>query len=167
MAAFDSEKVVRAVAGSRTPVVVAIGHESDFTLAELAADRRASTPSHAAEMIVPEKVDYINLKRQKVNNALHSVKTLTSRLSNNIRSQQERLSSSMTHYLRMQRGKLALKREVLFSINPDLVLKRGYAVIRDSSQVLDTVHAFKIGQSIEAQLKDGKVQAQVKKISVE
>ncbi len=167
LVAFDSENVVRAVAGSRTPVVVAIGHESDFTLAELAADRRASTPSNAAEIIVPEKSAYINLKRQKVNNALHSVKALSSRLSKGIRSQQERLSSSMTHYLRIQKGKLASKREVLFSLNPDLVLKRGYAVIRSGSQVLDTVHTFKVGQLIEAKLKDGKVQAQVKQISVE
>ncbi len=55
LAAFSTEPVVRAVAGSRVPTLVAIGHEVDFSLAELAADRRASTPSNAAELLTPDR----------------------------------------------------------------------------------------------------------------
>src|SRR5207302_376420 len=55
LAAFSSEQVTRAVAASRVPTLVAIGHEVDVCLAELAADQRASTPSNAAELLVPDR----------------------------------------------------------------------------------------------------------------
>src|SRR5690606_24238390 len=53
--AFNTEPVVRAVAGSRTPIVVGVGHEQDESLADLAADVRAATPTHAAQLVVPDK----------------------------------------------------------------------------------------------------------------
>jgi len=56
---FNSEEVVRAVFSSKIPIVVAVGHEKDWSLAELAADLRASTPSNAAELIVPERVELL------------------------------------------------------------------------------------------------------------
>ncbi len=55
LAAFSDEKVVRAISASRVPTLVAIGHERDISLAELAADQRASTPSNAAELLVPDR----------------------------------------------------------------------------------------------------------------
>ena len=55
LAAFSTETVVRAVAASRIPTLVAIGHEVDVSLSELAADQRASTPSNAAEILVPDR----------------------------------------------------------------------------------------------------------------
>src|SRR5205085_8765084 len=67
LAAFSTEQVTRAVAGSRVPTLVAIGHEIDVSLAELAADRRASTPSNAAELLVPH--------RQEVLQAAHTSRT--------------------------------------------------------------------------------------------
>src|SRR5690606_18856920 len=61
--AFSSEQVTRSVAASRIPTLVAIGHEVDVSLAELAADRRASTPSNAAELLVPDRKEQITLLR--------------------------------------------------------------------------------------------------------
>src|SRR5690606_20001356 len=64
--AFSDEPVVRAVAGSRIPTLVGVGHENDVSLAELAADQRASTPSNAAELLTPDKKQIIaNLKNYR------------------------------------------------------------------------------------------------------
>lgn len=57
LAAFDTELVVRAVAAAQTPIISAVGHESDFSLCDLAADLRAATPTHAAQMAVTDLID--------------------------------------------------------------------------------------------------------------
>lgn len=61
LSAFNDERIIRAVAGSRVPTMVAIGHEIDESLAELVSDARASTPSNAAELLVPNLVS-VNLE---------------------------------------------------------------------------------------------------------
>src|SRR5665213_3602045 len=72
LAAFSTEQVTRAVAASRVPTLVAIGHEIDLSLAELAADRRASTPSNAAELLVPDRAQALAQLRIAAETLAHS-----------------------------------------------------------------------------------------------
>lgn len=103
--AFNDESVIRAVAASRTPIIVGVGHERDITLAELAADVRASTPSNAAELLVRSREE---LTAQ--------VQTMTDRLNDRVQETIDNYQSNITH------GIHAL--EVRFSSTRNEVLRR-------------------------------------------
>ncbi|HEX8182050.1 MAG TPA: exodeoxyribonuclease VII large subunit [Candidatus Saccharimonadales bacterium] len=132
LATWSHEHVTRAVAGSRVPTLVAIGHEIDTSLAELAADSRASTPSNAAELLTPDK---------KV--VLQTLSTLSEELYDAVqdRIHDERtahehilgdLTRAITGRLQWHRDQLDSTRALLAVLSPDAALKRGYAIVRDA-----------------------------------
>lgn len=133
LAAFSEESVVRAVAASRVPTIVAIGHENDVSLAELAADQRASTPSNAAELLVP---DIINEKQLLTNNkkSLETVfkqfiKDENDFLDNSKRNLEQLLKDiRLDAYQELERSKILLN-----ALDPLLPLKKGYVIVRDRS----------------------------------
>lgn len=128
--AFSVEPVVRAVAASRIPTLVAIGHETDTSLAELAADQRASTPSNAAELLVPDRRDMLGqlrLLRKQLDEQL-SVRF------ENERQQYEHLSTQIDQGVqRVMERELEMirnRRQLLTALNPHAALARGFAIIR-------------------------------------
>lgn len=130
LAAFSSEQVTRAVAGSTIPTLVAIGHEVDVSLAELAADRRASTPSNAAEMLTPDKRAVL----QKLDAQADHLYDLTV---NHLRDKRTGLHDRLAELheavmlqLRGERDRLAAARQMLQALSPQAALQRGYAIIR-------------------------------------
>ncbi len=128
--AFNDESVVRAVSTCRVPVVAAIGHEVDTCLVELAADLRASTPSNAAELISPDKShvkSYLNRERQNMFRLLEqSLANAYDSLCQNRRSVSDNIIRVIDNASRL----LGQKALLLDSLNPDLVLQRGYAIVR-------------------------------------
>ena len=161
LAAFSHEQVTRAVAGSRVPTLVAIGHEVDISLAELAADLRASTPSNAAELLVPDKRDVLvalTEERQQLNRDMQDMlKAARERLARSL----ESLSQLVGQRLRETRSVLATRRQLLEALSPQMILKRGYAVIRKNGLVMRQVKDLRAGDTIEIQLGDGRTQAKV------
>lgn len=164
LAAFSTENVTRAVAASRVPTLVAIGHEVDLSLAELAADQRASTPSNAAELLVPDKQhELVNLEesRKRLNYLLRQ--NVTDRqlelglISEQLQQAWQQLVSSVNHDLR-------LKRQLLIAYNPAAALERGYAIIRSEARMLTSAANATVGQDITVELKDGQLQAKVTKL---
>lgn len=165
LAAFSSEQVTRAVAASRVPTLVAIGHEVDLSLAELAADRRASTPSNAAELLVPDKQYQLQAlfdTRQRLGHLLSQ--SLVDCQASLVRSA-ERLQQAWQQLLVDQKRELHLKRQLLVAYDPAAALKRGYAILRGNDGVpIVTVGGIKEGQDIHVELQDGRLVANVAKI---
>lgn len=162
LAAFNDERVVRAVAGSRTPTLVAVGHELDVSLAELAADRRASTPTDAAQIVVPDRHHEIT--------QLHNLQTsLKKLLADNIggaiekmSSEQKYLTSQVNSLLAAAGRDLEATRKLVGIFDPLSALKRGYAIIKKGRLHISSVKQVGRGDNLAIQLSDGKINATAK-----
>ncbi len=133
LAAWSTEQVTRAVAASRVPTLVAIGHEVDVSLAELAADRRASTPSNAAELLTPDK-------RVVVEDIGFAAERLYDLVSDRIADKRddmvhysETLDASIDEMIDDRRIALKNTAGLFAALSPEAALKRGYAIVRDSA----------------------------------
>lgn len=164
--AFSTEQVTRAVAASRIPTLVAIGHEVDLSLAELAADQRASTPSNAAELLVPDR------------------RALLAQ----VRTQQERLSHLMQRTIHEARQRQLINRQTLHqkaegaaaeahkhmegrqrllqALNPQTALERGYALLRKGTEVIRSGKGLRPNDRLTIELRDAELTAEVKTVTV-
>ena len=129
LAVFNDERLVRAIAASRLPVVTGIGHEVDETLADLAADLRASTPSNAAERLTPDR----QAVRQQITRALaYLPERILTAIDQARRTTDQSLLSAqqaITSQLTLLSQRLADLRRLLASLNPEQVLRQGYAIL--------------------------------------
>lgn len=130
LAAFNDELLVREIAGSRVPTLVGVGHEIDESLADLAADRRAATPSNAAQILVPDRFDLIRHTYGAVERiAPRVLEAIGRREEENVRLLEGCLE--MTN-LELERAseRVSRLRSVLAELDPGKVLARGYALVR-------------------------------------
>jgi exodeoxyribonuclease VII large subunit len=185
LSAFQTELVVRAVAGSTIPVISGVGHETDTTLVDDAADLRAATPSAAAELATPDTAElHEELNRtaarlqQLAVSGLSTRRTLLQlaearlrrhdplrRLDNERRRLDEllpRISSGLQARLRYERSRLEGARARLEALNPLNVLARGYALVRRSDgRIVSSVAEPASGELLEIRLQDGALTVQV------
>lgn len=186
--AFNEEPTVRAVAASQLPIISAVGHETDVTLTDFAADKRAATPSQAAELAVPDVggvkqrvehlaqlLDYLFLSR------LHLLEERTVRAANAyvlkepellLADQMQRcdkaleaLPKYMEQYLLGSRHKLELAAARLNGLSPLAVLARGYSVTETvRGKLVSSADQVGWGEEIVTVLNDGKIFSQVQEI---
>jgi exodeoxyribonuclease VII large subunit len=165
LAAFSTEQLTRAVAASRIVTVVAIGHEVDISLAELAADQRASTPSNAAQLLLPDRrhiaAQVAKTRGQLGAALLQTVVTIQDRLQ---RTAQE-LTQAVDHMLKDNQQALRLRQQVLGALSPHVALQRGYAILRREGKPVTSVGQLQVGQHIALALQDGEAQADITSIS--
>lgn len=186
--AFNEEPLVRAVAMSEIPVISAVGHETDFTLCDFAADKRAPTPSAAAEIAVPNAEDILytvqtadmRLRRamnQKISMARERLDRLaSSRVLKNpqnviddkrmaLLTEERMLHEKMQAVLQRKGASLGEKAAKLGALNPLAVLARGYAAVFDEqNKVIQNTEGVKVGDDIMLAMADGKLSATVKTI---
>ena len=161
MAAFSTEQVTRAVAASRIPTLVAIGHEIDVSLAELAADKRASTPSNAAELLVPDKRSELEQLKNYKNTFLQLIRQNYDVM---IRTREEALltlGTSIRKILDHHEQEIARRRLFLKALSPDAILKRGYSIARSADHAITSIKHVRQNQPISLELQDGTVFATV------
>ncbi len=161
LAAFSSEQVTRAVAASRVPTLVAIGHEIDVSLAELAADRRASTPSNAAELLVPDRAQVLDELRRY---GLQLQQLSSARIAaayHNLQEYTTALSQSVTRRLELAEADIKQFQHLLEAFNPAAVLRRGYAIVRKTGQSVRSIDMVRPDDIVEVQLADGRFGATV------
>jgi exodeoxyribonuclease VII large subunit len=165
--AFSTEQVTRAVAASRIPTIVAIGHEVDISLAELAADQRASTPSNAAELLVPDRKALIaNLERSR--GRMHQMleRSLYDRR-RELALQRTTLHDSAAQLVTSAREQLALRLQLLQAFDPQAALERGYALVRSGKIYVRSGHDVAAGDTITVQLHDAQLTSEVKGIIIQ
>ena len=158
--AFSTEPVTRAVAASKVPTIVAVGHEVDVSLAELAADLRASTPSNAAELLVPSRQD-----------ALQQLATLTDRadsyLLTTLTKQKQQITDSIASlvraislHLKQQRQDMKNYRQLLELLHPRSALERGYAIVwNEDGAVVRSSDTLSSDDKVTIELADARIKA--------
>jgi exodeoxyribonuclease VII large subunit len=136
LSAFNNEDLARAIFNSHIPVISAVGHETDFTIADFVADLRAPTPSAAAEIVAPD---------------------LLSRLKNLI----SELHNSMYNLIGQKKYLLSAKVDLLHSLSPLSALERGFAIITKEGRCVNSVAGVLKNDVLDIRLKDGAIKAVV------
>ncbi len=159
--AFSTEQVTRAVAASRVPTLVAVGHEADVSLAELAADRRASTPSNAAELLVPDKTQVLQTLGVARDQLDREAQSVLQRIAQAYAQANERLVEYVDQRLKHERAALAGARQLLEVLSPQAVLRRGYAIVRKGDKLVGRAKNLAKNDTIVVQFSDGDIKARV------
>jgi exodeoxyribonuclease VII large subunit len=183
--AFNNEELAYAVYNSKKPIITGVGHETDFTIVDFVSDRRAPTPSAAAEIAVPsindinERVNNIryNLTRLMKNgimNKYNSVELLKRSLQINnplnyltnaysfIDNLKNRLNSSVAYKLNNEKVLLSKHLSIINAHNPLNVLKKGYSVLQDDNQsIISSIACLKQLKEVNIKLKDGSLKTKL------
>ena len=188
--AFNDERVVRAIAASEIPVISAVGHETDFTLSDFAADKRAPTPSAAAEIAVPDRQElkmriddafgrtensferYLSEKRSRLSALSKQIELCSpsAKLESERRELLHKyhiLERSVNEIYRKQNDRLRALIGRLDAINPLAVLSRGYSVSKKADGgVVASAAALSAGENISILYADGEAKATVTEVQI-
>ena len=186
LSAFNAEVVVRAVAECSKPIVSAVGHGVDFTLCDFAADRRAVTPTEAAEFVTIDcnATKLVLLSRLSQTAALlskrlqdgkirtlYSAKRISASVERKIELARSRVCGALVDDVSQLENKIAeLRTRVqnatvrLSAANPANLLSRGYSILSADGKKITSVRQVKVGDTVSARVADGELQAKVEVI---
>jgi exodeoxyribonuclease VII large subunit len=158
---FSDERLVRAVARCPVPIVSAVGHEQDTPLSDLAADARASTPTAAARLVVPDLGELTSaLERSRLALARGARRTLD-RERHRLDVTRDRLRRAPPLILERQRSSLEHVAGRLRALSPRATLERGYAIVRSGGDIVRASSQVATGTRVEVELGTGRFGARV------
>ena len=129
LACFNDEKLVRAIAASKIPVITGIGHEVDESLSDLAADIIASTPSNAAQMLTKDKRMVIQSLYDNLSRVKSQIYNRIELIENDVKQKAQSISIKIHEVLNLFSTKVEGLKKILQNLDPEQVLKRGYSII--------------------------------------
>jgi len=184
---FNEEPVAREVFASRVPLISAVGHETDYALTDFVADARAATPSHAAEMAVPdaeELLGYLEGFRYRMSSRLRMLlqeyglrlqatiahpllerpRLLVDNKAQQLDDLQRTLATNARQLGQLWRARLGTIAARLASLDPRAVLRRGYSIVRraDDGKLVTSVRAVAGGDALTIAVTDGEIAAEVR-----
>ncbi len=184
--AFNDERVARAVAASRIPVVCGVGHETDFSLADFAADRRAPTPSAAAELATPDRAELLQQvrtlrvrlaraleadlarRRERVRGQVRALRRLSPALRlaqarQRLDDLAERAGRAVRHQIAVRRERLAGLAGRLEGVSPLATLERGYAIVQRAADglIVRSPAQVEVGDALRVRVHEGEFKARV------
>jgi len=158
---FSDERLVRAVAACPVPVVSAVGHEQDTPLCDLAADARASTPTAAARLVVPDAVELLQ-RLDRARGALsRGARGVVERRRQRVEQTHERLRRAPALAVERKRARLEHSAGRLRALSPRATLQRGYAIVRSGDAIIRSADAVAAGETIDVEVAEGRFGARV------
>ena len=158
---FSDERLVRAIATCPVPVVSAVGHEQDTPLCDLAADVRASTPTAAARLVVPDLGElHEHLERARGGLGRGARRSLELKITR-LGQAHERLQRAPALLVERRRAAVEQAAGRLRALSPKATLNRGYAIVRAGETIVRSVTAAETGERIDVEVSDGRFGARV------
>ena len=154
LAVFNDEKLVRAVANSRVPIITGIGHEIDQSLCDLAADFAASTPSNVAQILTPNKFDEMRFLRSKILRTNDLLLSKIAELKKFNREKNQEIRDRILQNILDQKREIQAKKRILESYNPQNILAKGYALISGEITTGKEITIKTIDKTITAEVKN-------------
>lgn len=153
LAVFNDEKLVRAVANSRVPIITGIGHEIDQSLCDLAADFAASTPSNVAQILTPNKFDEMRFLCSKILRTNDLLLSKIAELKKANREKNQEIRDRILQNILDQKREIQAKKRILESYNPQNILAKGYALISGEIATGKEITIKTIDKTITAEVK--------------
>ncbi len=165
LSAFNDETLVRAIAESKMPVIAAVGHEIDTTLVDYVADKRASTPTGAAELATVDMREIQQKFQYCIDTMRDSLVEIVEDMKEDVSSLSEELDEAIKDKIDYLSREVQNRAKQLDALNPKNVLNRGYSISQTSDgKVIGSIKEVQKGQTIITTVKDGTINSTVEKV---
>lgn len=160
---FNEESVARGIFKSKIPIISAVGHETDFSISDFVADKRAATPSNAAELIVPDIDDIRKQIELKESMLFNGFKQFLHQNYQYIDAFEQRINKSFESEIKFLLQEFEHTNTRLNDLNPKATLKRGYSVVMKKGEIVKSVKTLEKGDIINTILHEGEVESIVER----